>query len=116
MAVIAITAIAQATASPESHLVTICVVCMMAGIVTGTARLVNRLQRRPEKEHRLLFGCGPTAFAVDALPEHVEQRIQQDNRLLAPATRTADVVLVENLGDSNAASHEQRFGRHMGPR
>ena len=88
----------------------------MAGIVAGTARLVNRLQRRPEKEHRLLFGCRPTAFAVDALPEHVEQRVQQHDRFLAPAPRAADVVLVENLGDSNAASHEQRFGRHMRPR
>ena len=68
-------------------------------------RSVNGLQSRIEQEVGLDFRSRPAAIAVDALPLHLKRAIEQDDCLRAAATRTSDVVFIENLADGNSSSH-----------
>jgi hypothetical protein len=80
-------------------------------IVSGRNSLVNCLRCGIEQEDRLLLRCRPPPLALDALPMHVEVRVEQDYRLAAFTSRAANLMLIEYLTESSAASHGRRFGR-----
>jgi hypothetical protein len=77
---------------------------------------MNGFQCGFEQEDRLLFGSRPPRLAVDALPKHVKLRVEQDDRFAASASRTTNLVLVEDLMDGNVASHNRHFGRDASTR
>lgn len=71
---------------------------------------MNRLQSRAKQQGGLVVARGPLAFAIDALPGDLELRIDQDDRLGAPATRAHIAMSVENLMDDQASLHNRVVG------
>ena len=71
---------------------------------------VDRLRRRSEQQLRFFVARGPAAFAVDALPRHLEQLIDQDYSLRAPAPRTGYAMFVEHVMSRQASLHVQLLG------
>ena len=59
---------------------------------------MDRLQGRTEQQCRLLLARGPSNFAIDALPVHVELGIDQDNGFATLTPRTRDIVPIEDFG------------------
>ena len=71
---------------------------------------MNRLQCRTEQQRRFIIIGGPSGFAVDALPTHLELRVNQDDRLRTAASGTHDAVFVEDLAEDETSLHTQGVG------
>src|SRR5262245_43514872 len=90
-----------------------------AKIPSGACRrswLVNKFGCEMEQKRRFFVRRRPPRFAVDALPEHFELFVQQNDCFGTPATRTRDVMLVEDIIDRHASSHTRFVGYGRGPR
>ena len=72
--------------------------------------LVDHLQRRPKQQVRFFVARGPAAFAIDALPSHFEQLVDQDHSFGAPAARTRYAMFVEYVMSCQASLHVQLLG------
>ena len=71
---------------------------------------MDRLQRRSKQQLRFFVARGPAAFAVDALPCHFEQLVDQDHSFGAPAARTGYAMFVEHVMSRQASLHVQLLG------
>ena len=74
--------------------------------------LMDCLQRRPEQQLRFFVARRPTAFTVDALPCHLEQLVDENHSLGAPAARTGYAMFVEHVMSRQASLHVQLLGSY----
>ena len=71
---------------------------------------MDRLQCRAQQQRGLIVVGRPSAFAVNALPGHIELRVDHDDGLGAPAAGAHDPVLVENLVQGKSSVHTPDVG------
>ena len=79
---------------------------------SGCLVLVDRLQRRPEQQLRFFVARRPAAFAVDTLPRHFEELVDEDHCLRAAAARTGYAMFVEHVMSRQASLHVQLLGSY----
>jgi hypothetical protein len=71
---------------------------------------MNRSERRTQQQCRLFVAGRPSDFTIDALPVHIELRVDQDDRFAALTSRTRDAVLIEDVGKLDASWHTRFVG------